>query len=109
MWSIRMRRLGLIGAVLALVVLFFAANMLAGATLRGARLDVTDGKVFTLTSGSKNIARSLEEDVKLTLYYSSKLAQGQPGLQMYAQHVREVLEEYARISGGKIKLEVVDP
>jgi ABC-type uncharacterized transport system involved in gliding motility auxiliary subunit len=28
---------------------------------------------------------------------------------MYAQHVRELLEEYARISAGKIKLEVVDP
>ena len=37
-----MRRVGLIGGILVLIVLFFALNMLAGVGLRGARLDLTE-------------------------------------------------------------------
>ncbi|MFA6045663.1 MAG: Gldg family protein [Phycisphaerales bacterium] len=94
---------------LALLALFLGLNMLAGAGLRGVRLDATEGSVYTLTRGSRNIAKSPDEPIKLTLYYTSKLAQGRPEIQSFAQRVRETLEEYARASGGKIKLAVVDP
>jgi ABC-type uncharacterized transport system involved in gliding motility auxiliary subunit len=106
-----MRRVGLIGGILVLIVLFFALNMLAGVGLRGARLDLTEGRAFTLTSGSKAIATSFDskEPIKLTLYYSRKLAQGRPEYQMYYQRVLELLEEYERASKGGIKLETIDP
>src|SRR5262249_53440796 len=67
------------------------------------------GRAFTLTGGSREIAKSFEEPIKLTLYFSSKVAQGQPQFQSYYQRVHEMLEEYARASKGKIKLQVVDP
>lgn len=106
-----MRRAGLIGALLILIVLFFAVNMLASLTLPGARLDVTQGRVYTLTQGSRNIAKNFDKDepVTLTLYYSSRLAQGNPDVQSHATRVRELLNEYARMSGGKIKVKFVDP
>ena len=106
-----MRRVGLIGGILVLIVLFFALNILAGVGVRGARLDLTEGRAFTLTSGSRAIAQSFDakEPIRLTLYYSSKLAQGRPEFGTYYQRVREMLEEYARSSRGGIKLEVVDP
>jgi ABC-type uncharacterized transport system involved in gliding motility auxiliary subunit len=103
------RRVGLIGGVLVLIVLFFAINMLVGSGLRGSRLDLTEGRVFTLTQGSKNIAKSFDEPIKLQLYFSAKLAQGRPDLQTYFQRVRETLEEYVRMSNHKITLEIVDP
>jgi len=104
-----MKRAGLIGAILALIVVFFAVNMIAAAVMKNARLDLTQGRVFTLTSGSKAIAKAIEEPVTLTFYYSAKVSQGQPQVQTYARRVRELLEEYARASGGKIRLNVVDP
>jgi ABC-type uncharacterized transport system involved in gliding motility auxiliary subunit len=104
-----MRRAGLIGSILLLVVLFFAVNMLAGALLRGVRYDATEGQLFTLTTGSRNIARSFEEPVTLTLYYSAKLAQGRADIQSYAQRVNEMLDEFARLSNGKIRIVRVDP
>ena len=103
------RRLGLLGAVALVAVLFLAVNMLAGATLRSLRFDATQGRAFTLTTGSRAIARAPDEPVRLTFYYSAKLAAGRPTFQRYAQRVRELLEEYARVSGGKVRLEVVDP
>lgn len=104
-----MRRAKLVGAIVALVVLFFAVNMIASATLRNVRLDLTEGRVFTLTQGSRNIAAGVDEPVTLTFYYSAKVSQGQPQVQGFARRVRELLEEYGRISGGKIRLNVVDP
>jgi len=98
-----------IGSILLLVVAFVALNMVANFGLRGARIDATQGGLYTLTKGSRNIAKSSDEPIKLTYYYSAKLGAGQAQLQTYAQRVRETLEEYARASGGKIKLEVVDP
>ncbi|MBS0197977.1 MAG: Gldg family protein [Planctomycetes bacterium] len=102
-------RATLFGSVLLLIALFVAVNMLCGFGLRGARIDATQGSIYTLTKGSRNIAQSPEEPIKLTFYYSGKLAQGKGQIATYAQRVRETLEEYARVSNGKIILKVVDP
>lgn len=104
-----MNRATLFGTILILIVFFIAINMVAGFGLRGARIDATEGSIYTLTQGSRNIARSPEEPVKLTLYYSAKLAQGKGNIPTYAQRVRETLEEYERASGGKITLTIIDP
>ncbi|MBL8999964.1 MAG: Gldg family protein [Phycisphaerae bacterium] len=104
-----MNRTTLFGTILVLIVLFIAMNMLAGFGLRGARIDATQGGLYTLTQGSRNIAKSPDEPVNLTFYYSAKLAQGRGQVPTYAQRVRETLEEYTRASGGKIKLTVIDP
>ncbi|CAG0962118.1 hypothetical protein PHYC_00783 [Phycisphaerales bacterium] len=103
------KRLQVIVLFAALLAGFFALNMLAGRLLTGTRIDATQDSVFTLTKGSRNIARSPEEPVKLTYYFSSKLAQGRPELESYARRVRELLQEYARASNGKINLEIIDP
>lgn len=102
-------KLATIGGLSALVVGFFAVNMIASTSLTGSRIDLTEGKLYTLTQGSRNIASGLSEPITLTLYYSAKLATGNPGVQSHGQRCRELLEEYARLSRGKIKLKVVDP
>src|ERR1043165_2139596 len=102
-------RLAAFGGMVLLLVLFFAFNLWAGRATRNARLDLTQQKLFTLSEGSKNIARGFDERVKLTLYYSDKLAQGRPQVQSYATRVRELIEQYAQLSGGKIQFKLVDP
>jgi len=102
-------RIATIGAISLISVTFVAVNMIAGKALTGVRLDATQGRLFTLTEGSRNIASLADEPVTLTLYYSRRLAQGSPALTSYGTRVREMLEEYARASGGKIRLRIVDP
>lgn len=103
------RKLLGIGGLIVLLALFFGVNILASQALRPVRLDLTSDKLFTLTKGSGNIARSLDEPVTLTFFFSEKAARGIPGIEAYGKRVREVLEEYRRISNGKIILEVLDP
>lgn len=99
----------LLGLVFALA-LFILVNVLGTAALRGARVDLTDNKLFTLSKGSKSIASKLDEPVKLTLYYSDTKTSDLPAqFKSYGQRVKELLHEYAVASGGKLKLEIVNP
>jgi ABC-type uncharacterized transport system involved in gliding motility auxiliary subunit len=43
------------------------------------------------------------------LYYSDQASQGLPSIRDYANRVREMLEEFADASRGKLRLSVIDP
>ena len=59
------RTLGTILALLVLLVLFFAVNTLAQAMLRSARVDLTENNLYTISEGAKNIARGVDEPIRL--------------------------------------------
>lgn len=103
------RQFAALGAVLVLVVLFFAVNILAGATLRTARLDLTSDGLYTLSPGARDILRGIDEPVTLTFYFSEKSSKGIPSFETYGRRIREMLEEFSRQSRGKLTLKVVDP
>ncbi len=96
-------------ALLVLAVLFVAVMLLVNVVFRGARVDLTQGHLYTLSSGTKNIIKSIDEPINLYLFYSDKGTQDLPQLRTYFTQVREMLGEMASRSGGKIKLEVIDP
>lgn len=100
----------LTGSALAvLAILFVAAILLSNTLFRGARLDLTSNHLYTLSQGTKNILSDIEEPIHLYLFYSDKESQNLPQLRVYAQRVREMLQEMASRANGKIKLEVIDP
>lgn len=80
---------------------------------RGARLDVTDQQLYTLSQGTKNILQGLQQPLTLRLYYSKTAALKAPDqirfFNSYFDYVRALLEEYARNSGGMVNLEIIDP
>lgn len=98
------------GATLVvLAVLFVAAMLVINPLLRGARADLTGNKLYTLSEGTRNILGSIKEPINLYLFFSDKASADIPQLRTYYQRVREMLEEMAARSGGKLKLEVIDP
>lgn len=102
------RMLSLGGLVIA-AVLLLAVNVLSGQMFKSARLDLTEGQLFTLSPGTRDMLSSLDEPVTLRFYLSRGLVTRLPGINSYANRVRELLEAYARESGGTITLINVDP
>ena len=92
-----------------LALVFVALIALSSYALRGVRLDLTEHKLYTLSAGTRHILDRNKEPVKLRLFYSEKAAQKLPQFRVYAQRVRELLDEVAARSHGKITLEVIDP
>ncbi len=96
--------------LLVAAILFVAVNIVANLGLRTApRIDLTEQKLYTLSEGTENVLASIKEPITLRLFYSSKLANELPQIKVYAQRVRDLLEQYASKAGGKIRLEVIDP
>jgi ABC-type uncharacterized transport system involved in gliding motility auxiliary subunit len=95
--------------VIAAAAIAIGINMFADARLANVQLDLTQGKIYTLSPGTKQVLASLKEPVTLRLFYSRQLGSTVPAYGTYADHVREMLRDYASISGGKVKLELYDP
>ncbi len=105
------KMLGATGVGLALA-LFLSVNLLASTSLRSARLDLTEGKLYTLSDGTKSILKKVGaagETITMRLFFSKKMAQSYPPLPDYGKRVEETLLEYARRSNGAVAVEVLDP
>ncbi|MET0229663.1 MAG: Gldg family protein [Rhodanobacteraceae bacterium] len=96
-------------ALVVLAALVVAVMLLVNVAFRGARVDLTQNHLFELSDGSKNIIGSIDEPINLYLYYSDKGTQDLPQLRTYYNRVREMLQEMAARSGGRIRLEIIDP
>jgi ABC-type uncharacterized transport system involved in gliding motility auxiliary subunit len=95
--------------LLVLAVIFLAVNLLGGTLLRSQRIDLTDGKLFTLNEGSRQIVREIDEPINLYFFFSRKMTDDVPQLRNYADRVQSLLQEYAREGGSKVKLHIIDP
>jgi ABC-type uncharacterized transport system involved in gliding motility auxiliary subunit len=90
-------------------LLFIGVMLLANTLLRGAQIDLTADRLYTVADGTRNIVNSLKEPVNLYFFYSEKAAAASPQLQTYGTRVRELLENLVSRSKGKLTLKVVDP
>ncbi|MBC9209005.1 Gldg family protein [Roseomonas aerophila] len=97
------------GGLLAVAVLAVGANVLADRLLPRARIDLTQQRLYTLSDGTRQVLAGLHDPITLRLFYSRRLGSQVPVYGSYADRVREMLQEYAAVSGGKIRLEYLDP
>ena len=98
-----------IGGIVLAVAAFLALNMFANQALTRFRLDLTEQRLFTLSEGTRNIIRAIDEPVTLRLYVSRSLASRLPSTSGYVARVRDLLQEYEYAADGKIILTVIDP
>jgi ABC-type uncharacterized transport system involved in gliding motility auxiliary subunit/ABC-type transport system involved in cytochrome c biogenesis permease component len=73
--------------------------------LRAVRLDLTQGKLFTLSNASRALVQNLREPVRLHLMISGTGNSSYPQLQNHAQQVNDLLASYAKAGHGKIIIE----
>lgn len=92
-----------------LIAIFAAANLLVSKTFSGARLDMTENRLFTLSEGTKSVAGDLSDPIDLTFVYTRSVGQEFPAVRAYAVRVEELLDAYVAASGGKLRLRVIDP
>lgn len=97
------------GSLVLLGVLLVAVLTIGNVVLRGARIDLTGNRLYTLSEGTKNILADIDEPINLYFFYSDRATQDIPLLRNYSLRVRELLEEMAAKSGGRLHLNVIDP
>src|SRR6185312_11037011 len=96
-------------SAIGIVALFFvlvAANYLLAQNPE--RVDLTQGKVYTLSEGTGKLLKNLDGPVKLKFYATQGEAVPVP-LRSFAQRVQDMLAEFARASNGKLQIIKRDP
>jgi ABC-type uncharacterized transport system involved in gliding motility auxiliary subunit len=71
-----------------------------------SRIDCTHDKVYTLSQPSKDLVAKLPDRMTVKAFISKDL---QPPFSQVGQYVRDLLDEYATASQGKMVWEVIDP
>jgi ABC-type uncharacterized transport system involved in gliding motility auxiliary subunit len=94
-------------AVLLSVIVLFLVNWLGG--LEFARVDLTQGRVYTLSQGTKEILKNLDSPVTVRFYLSQSDDSMPLPLKGYARRVEDLLTEFKAASKGKLVIEKLDP
>ena len=97
------------GILLLLAILFITLTILSSVFLKGMRVDLTENSLYTLNDGTRNILKNMDEPVTLYLYFSEDISRELPQFRSYARWAGEMLEEFSNQSGGKLRLQRVDP
>jgi len=84
-------------AIVSIGGFFVGINFLA--YTYNQRWDVTKAKQHTLTDSTINLVEALEQEVQLTAFYVG----------MPPKYLEDLFKEYERLSGGKIRTEIIDP
>ncbi|MAT46015.1 MAG: hypothetical protein CMO35_01140, partial [Verrucomicrobiaceae bacterium] len=101
-----------IGGALLLCLLVASLNVIAK-RLATARWDTTEGNVYTLTEGTRSIIKKAKDSgrpVTIRFYMSNPEDVQLPKKYVdYSKRVKDLLEEYAKISSGSIAVQTFDP
>ncbi len=95
--------------IILAVLLFLSLTVLTDRYLRSLTLDLTEDNLYTLSSGTRDVLKSIDEPVTLTYYFSRSLAAPYPQILSYGKRVEDMLRAFAAENPRNIHLSVIDP
>jgi ABC-type uncharacterized transport system involved in gliding motility auxiliary subunit len=87
-----------VGALVGLNVIASYVNV--------GRVDLTGNKLWSLSDGSRELVSDLGDRMEITAYFTENLP---PPFNSTEQYVRDILDEYAAASGGKVVVRFINP
>jgi ABC-2 type transport system permease protein len=102
----RYRRAISLTSILVVVNLVLANVWAYPLHARGLRLDLTEGRQYTLSETTRDLLTNLQEPLLVRGYFSEKT---HPLLAPLVPQIRDMLREYDAAAGGRMELEIIDP
>ena len=95
------------GSIIMAAIILLSVNVLTEINLRRSNYDLTEKQLYTLSEGTREVLTSIDEPIRVRLYFSATLGERVPLIKRYFDRVRTLLEQYSDLSGGKLMLESV--
>lgn len=98
-----------LGIVALLAIVFFANWLMQLSPLGKKNLDLTENRIHTLSEGTRSILKELDAPVVIRYYATRKSEAMSRDLKLYMRKVDDFLQTYQTLSGGKLRVERLDP
>jgi ABC-2 type transport system permease protein len=102
----------IIGTLLVLIIVFSGISICRNAAGR-LKIDLTDQKLYTLSAGTKAVLAKINQPLTVKLFYTKTAAMKGPDqikfFNNYYGYIKSLLEQYAAVSHGMLKLQLIDP
>ncbi|MEK9885845.1 MAG: Gldg family protein [Pelagibacteraceae bacterium] len=96
-------------SVVSTIILFLSFNFIINKINFNFGIDFTETNTFTLSKGTKNLLKNLEEPLTLEFIYSRQLSKNIPVIQNYANQIDGLLNRYEELAKGKIIFNIIEP
>lgn len=90
------------------ILLFFSVLVLVNYFfyLKFFRIDLTQNKIYSLTTATKKMLKELDDVVSIKCFFSKDLP---PAYKNIEEKVRDILSEYKAYAGDNLDIEFIDP
>ncbi len=92
--------ISLVGIILLIIVVNILSNKYH------FKFDLTENHIYSLSDASKNIVKKLDDNLIIKCFFSSNLPENYA---INKRYLKDLLDEYASYSSGKLKYEFIDP
>ncbi len=96
-----------IGGVVAVFIALVALNFILGAV--PVRVDLTEGRLYTLSDGTRNALAKLEAPVRVRFYFNQGADHVPVPIRAFAGRVEDLLNELRSAANGKLVIEKLNP
>jgi ABC-type uncharacterized transport system involved in gliding motility auxiliary subunit len=96
-----------IGGVVAVFIALVAVNFILGTT--PVRVDLTEGKLYTLSDGTRKALTRLEAPVRVRFYFTQGADYVPVPIRAFAGRVDDLLNELRGAANGKLVIEKLNP
>jgi len=93
--------------VVVMFIIVVAVNLISSALK--TRVDLTEGKIYTLSPGTKAILKKIDAPVEVRFYYSQGQTRIPPEYNTYAKQVEDLLNEFRQVAGSNLEIKKLDP
>ncbi len=97
-----------IAIALAAIVLL-SVNIIASNVFRTANADLTESGLYSISKNTHQVLSDISEPIDMRVYFSEKLGEAAPTYKRYFERVRALLEQYANMAGGKLRISFIEP
>ena len=98
-----------LGSLIMAGIILVSVNLIASTALRHVKADLTEQRLFTISDGTRDVLKSIDEPIQIRVYYSKPLGEAVPSYRKYFDRVRALLTQYRDISDGKLEISFLDP
>jgi len=95
--------------IFSAIIIMIGTNTLVNSYLNSQRLDLTEEKMYTISSGTIETLKSIDEPIAVKFYFTDRLGENYPPFKLFADRIKTMLKRYQEISDGKIILSLYNP